>query len=197
MKTENDHINLKVAGQDGSVVQFKIKRHTPLSKLMKAYCERQVCLWAGWDSAVTPCPGCSGSTVLEVCMCVCTCVHWCARVHAYLCVCIYVCLCTSVCTPWWPLFSLHLQVVPISSCFSRSGTMLPLPLGVECDHVCSWISVYAASFLGDCRTEFECSSMAPSHGTWKTLWRHIPHHSLVSTKCLILPLYLPVFKVMS
>ncbi|KAG3258050.1 hypothetical protein H1C71_027790, partial [Ictidomys tridecemlineatus] len=32
---ENYHINLKVAGQDGSVVQFKIKRHTPLSKLMK------------------------------------------------------------------------------------------------------------------------------------------------------------------
>ncbi|VTJ90123.1 small ubiquitin-related modifier 2-like [Marmota monax] len=42
VKTENkDHINLKVAGQDGSVVQFKIKRHTPLSKLIKAYCERQ------------------------------------------------------------------------------------------------------------------------------------------------------------
>uniref|UniRef100_A0A8C6GKY3 Small ubiquitin-related modifier 2 n=1 Tax=Mus spicilegus TaxID=10103 RepID=A0A8C6GKY3_MUSSI len=42
VKTENnDHINLKVVGQDGSVVQFKIKRHTPLSKLMKAYCERQ------------------------------------------------------------------------------------------------------------------------------------------------------------
>nr|XP_032628362.1 small ubiquitin-related modifier 3 isoform X1 [Chelonoidis abingdonii] len=41
VKTENDHINLKVAGQDGSVVQFKIKRHTPLNKLMKAYCERQ------------------------------------------------------------------------------------------------------------------------------------------------------------
>ncbi|XP_036624450.1 small ubiquitin-related modifier 2-like [Trichosurus vulpecula] len=42
VKTENnDHINLKVAGQDGSVVQFNIKRHTPLSKLMKAYCERQ------------------------------------------------------------------------------------------------------------------------------------------------------------
>ncbi|KAM4827771.1 small ubiquitin-related modifier 2-like [Thomomys bottae] len=39
VKTENnDHINLKVAGQDGSVVQFKMKRHTPL---MKAYCERQ------------------------------------------------------------------------------------------------------------------------------------------------------------
>ncbi|XP_065271122.1 small ubiquitin-related modifier 2 isoform X2 [Emys orbicularis] len=46
VKTENnDHINLKVAGQDGSVVQFKIKRHTPLSKLMKAYCERQPCQW--------------------------------------------------------------------------------------------------------------------------------------------------------
>ncbi|XP_043332625.1 small ubiquitin-related modifier 2-like [Cervus elaphus] len=42
VKTENnDCINLKVVGQDGSVVQFKIKRHTPLSKLMKAYCERQ------------------------------------------------------------------------------------------------------------------------------------------------------------
>ncbi|CAJ0950431.1 unnamed protein product [Ranitomeya imitator] len=42
VKTENnDHINLKVAGQDGSVVQFKIKKHTPLNKLMKAYCERQ------------------------------------------------------------------------------------------------------------------------------------------------------------
>lgn len=43
VKTEsNEHINLKVAGQDGSIVQFKIKRHTPLIKLMKAYCDRQV-----------------------------------------------------------------------------------------------------------------------------------------------------------
>ncbi|XP_012892278.1 PREDICTED: small ubiquitin-related modifier 2-like [Dipodomys ordii] len=42
VKTENnDHINLKVAGQYGSVVQFKIKSHITLSKLMKAYCERQ------------------------------------------------------------------------------------------------------------------------------------------------------------
>ncbi|XP_057554412.1 small ubiquitin-related modifier 2-like [Hippopotamus amphibius kiboko] len=42
VKTENnDHINLKVARQDGSVVQFKIKTHTPPSKLMKAYCEQQ------------------------------------------------------------------------------------------------------------------------------------------------------------
>ncbi|XP_062957596.1 small ubiquitin-related modifier 2-like [Cynocephalus volans] len=43
VKTEtNDHINLKVAGQDGSVTQFKIKRHTPLRKRMKAYCEGQL-----------------------------------------------------------------------------------------------------------------------------------------------------------
>ncbi|XP_033058908.1 small ubiquitin-related modifier 2-like isoform X2 [Trachypithecus francoisi] len=42
VKAENhDHINLTVAGQDGSVMQFKIKRHTPISKLLKAYCERQ------------------------------------------------------------------------------------------------------------------------------------------------------------
>ncbi|XP_062943970.1 small ubiquitin-related modifier 2-like [Cynocephalus volans] len=41
-KTEkNNRINLKVARQDGSVVQFNIKRHTPLSKLMKTYCEQQ------------------------------------------------------------------------------------------------------------------------------------------------------------
>ncbi|XP_027457855.1 small ubiquitin-related modifier 2-like isoform X2 [Zalophus californianus] len=52
VKTEkNNHINLKVAGQDGSVVQFKIKSHTPLSKLMKAYCERQG-FWK-WDNEDT------------------------------------------------------------------------------------------------------------------------------------------------
>uniref|UniRef100_A0A8D2QPA7 Rad60/SUMO-like domain-containing protein n=1 Tax=Zosterops lateralis melanops TaxID=1220523 RepID=A0A8D2QPA7_ZOSLA len=42
VETEKEHIDLKVAGQDGSVVQFRIKRHTPLRKLMKAYCCRQV-----------------------------------------------------------------------------------------------------------------------------------------------------------
>lgn len=57
VKTENDHINLKVAGQDGSVVQFKIKRHTPLSKLMKAYCERQVRVLAGRRSWRLRAPG--------------------------------------------------------------------------------------------------------------------------------------------
>ncbi|CAH1994139.1 unnamed protein product [Acanthoscelides obtectus] len=39
---EAEHINLKVLGQDNAVVQFKIKRHTPLRKLMTAYCERAV-----------------------------------------------------------------------------------------------------------------------------------------------------------
>uniref|UniRef100_A0A8C3NFD8 Small ubiquitin-related modifier n=1 Tax=Geospiza parvula TaxID=87175 RepID=A0A8C3NFD8_GEOPR len=41
VKTENECIDLKVAEQDGSVVRFRIKRHTPLGKLMKAYCCRQ------------------------------------------------------------------------------------------------------------------------------------------------------------
>ncbi|OWF55000.1 small ubiquitin-related modifier 2-A-like [Mizuhopecten yessoensis] len=35
-----EHINLKVTGQDGSVVHFKIKKNTPLRKLMSAYCDR-------------------------------------------------------------------------------------------------------------------------------------------------------------
>lgn len=36
---KNNHTNLKVEGQDGSEVPFNIKRHTPLSTLIKAYCE--------------------------------------------------------------------------------------------------------------------------------------------------------------
>ena len=39
---ETEHINLKVLGQDNAVVQFKIKKHTPLRKLMNAYCDRAV-----------------------------------------------------------------------------------------------------------------------------------------------------------
>ena len=40
-KDENpEHINLKVMGQDGNIVQFKIKKHTALKKLMATYCER-------------------------------------------------------------------------------------------------------------------------------------------------------------
>ncbi|ESO95253.1 hypothetical protein LOTGIDRAFT_227264 [Lottia gigantea] len=39
-KIGSEHINLKVTGQDGSVVHFKIKKNTPLRKLMSAYCNR-------------------------------------------------------------------------------------------------------------------------------------------------------------
>jgi small ubiquitin-related modifier len=35
-----EHINLKVMGQDGNVVQFKIKKQTAFRKLMSTYCER-------------------------------------------------------------------------------------------------------------------------------------------------------------
>ncbi|KAK9733924.1 hypothetical protein RND81_04G101400 [Saponaria officinalis] len=35
------HINLKVKGQDGNEVFFRIKRSTALKKLMNAYCDRQ------------------------------------------------------------------------------------------------------------------------------------------------------------
>ena len=134
VKTENDHISMKVARQDGYVIQFKVKRHTPLSKLMKAYCERQVRLWAGCDSTATARPGCSGlhcpgSVCLHmyaVCVCVClhVCMHSCACVP---CVCVY----KSVHVPWSSsLFSpLNLQVVPISSCLSRQDGRLPLPHG--------------------------------------------------------------------
>lgn len=36
-----NHINLKVKGQDGNEVFFRIKRSTQLKKLMNAYCDRQ------------------------------------------------------------------------------------------------------------------------------------------------------------
>lgn len=35
-----EQLNLKVIGQDGQVVQFKIKKTTPFRKLMHAYCDR-------------------------------------------------------------------------------------------------------------------------------------------------------------
>ncbi|KAL3508450.1 hypothetical protein ACH5RR_027851 [Cinchona calisaya] len=40
-KPTDQHINLKVKGQDGSEVFFRIKRSTQLKKLINAYCERQ------------------------------------------------------------------------------------------------------------------------------------------------------------
>lgn len=42
VKMDSEHVNLKVVGQDGSVVHFKIRKHTALKKLMQAYCERAV-----------------------------------------------------------------------------------------------------------------------------------------------------------
>ena len=38
---KTQYINLKVVGQDGSEVFFKIKKHTSLKKLVEAYCSRQ------------------------------------------------------------------------------------------------------------------------------------------------------------
>ncbi|CAI0561088.1 unnamed protein product [Linum tenue] len=38
---QGGHINLKVKGQDGNEVFFRIKRSTQLRKLMTAYCDRQ------------------------------------------------------------------------------------------------------------------------------------------------------------
>eukprot|EP01122_Echinamoeba_exundans_P014502 TRINITY_DN6585_c1_g1_i1.p1 TRINITY_DN6585_c1_g1~~TRINITY_DN6585_c1_g1_i1.p1 ORF type:complete len:119 (-),score=32.75 TRINITY_DN6585_c1_g1_i1:86-397(-) len=40
-KPAGEHINLRVVAQDGSEVLFKIKRSTPLRKLMDAYCQKQ------------------------------------------------------------------------------------------------------------------------------------------------------------
>nr|ACO10543.1 Small ubiquitin-related modifier 3 precursor [Caligus rogercresseyi] len=37
---ELEQMTLKVVGQDGQVVHFKIKKNTPLRKLMHAYCDR-------------------------------------------------------------------------------------------------------------------------------------------------------------
>ena len=37
-----EQLNLKVLGQDGQVIAFKIKKTTPFRKLMAAYCDRQV-----------------------------------------------------------------------------------------------------------------------------------------------------------
>ncbi|PIK37322.1 small ubiquitin-related modifier 3 [Apostichopus japonicus] len=41
VKDESEHITLRVVGSEGSTVQFKIKRSTPLRKLKKAYCDKQ------------------------------------------------------------------------------------------------------------------------------------------------------------
>eukprot|EP00095_Tigriopus_kingsejongensis_P005229 snap_masked-scaffold585_size130225-processed-gene-0.8 protein:Tk05229 transcript:snap_masked-scaffold585_size130225-processed-gene-0.8-mRNA-1 annotation:"ubiquitin" len=40
-KGVSEQLNLKVIGQDGQLIQFKIKKSTPFRKLMNAYCDRQ------------------------------------------------------------------------------------------------------------------------------------------------------------
>lgn len=40
-KKDTEHINLKVVGQDGTSIFFKIKKHTSLRRLIDAYCQRQ------------------------------------------------------------------------------------------------------------------------------------------------------------
>ena len=41
-RTQEEQLNLKVLGQDGQVIAFKIKKTTPFRKLMAAYCDRKV-----------------------------------------------------------------------------------------------------------------------------------------------------------
>lgn len=56
MKSEsNEHMNVTVKGQDGGVVHFKIKRNTPLRKLMNAYCERSVSQIVNLSAEITIC----------------------------------------------------------------------------------------------------------------------------------------------
>ncbi|XP_063675003.1 small ubiquitin-related modifier 1-B-like isoform X2 [Bolinopsis microptera] len=38
---DNDHINLRVIGQNNSEVHFRIKKTTQMKKLKAAFCERQ------------------------------------------------------------------------------------------------------------------------------------------------------------
>eukprot|EP01080_Neovahlkampfia_damariscottae_P004061 gene4061-7350_t len=40
-EVKGEHINVKVVNADGNEVFFKIKKSTPLKKLMDAFCKRQ------------------------------------------------------------------------------------------------------------------------------------------------------------
>ncbi|KAJ9435502.1 Ubiquitin-like protein pmt3/smt3 [Diplonema papillatum] len=41
VKPESEQVSLKVVNADGAEVYFKIRRNTPLKKLMDAYCKKQ------------------------------------------------------------------------------------------------------------------------------------------------------------
>ncbi len=51
-KGSSDQINLKVRDADGTEIQFKIKRTTPMKKLMDAYAQRRVCIRASSRASV-------------------------------------------------------------------------------------------------------------------------------------------------
>ena len=40
---DGEFINIRVMQQDGAELQFKIKRKTPMRKLMDAWCKKRVC----------------------------------------------------------------------------------------------------------------------------------------------------------
>lgn len=40
-KENDDRISLRIVGQDGGEVYFKVRRNTPFIKISKAYCERK------------------------------------------------------------------------------------------------------------------------------------------------------------
>jgi hypothetical protein len=53
VKPSAEGINLKVRDGDGNVVQFRIRRNTPMQKLMKAFCTK-VCARPPWRQAMRP-----------------------------------------------------------------------------------------------------------------------------------------------
>lgn len=40
-KSETEHINLRVQGQDALTLDFKMKRSTNMGRMMKAYCDKK------------------------------------------------------------------------------------------------------------------------------------------------------------
>ncbi|KAF3943126.1 hypothetical protein CMV_030279 [Castanea mollissima] len=60
---QSAHINLKVKGQDGNEVFFRIKRSTQLKKLMNAYCDRQPQMSWKWRMEMRLMPCCTKQEV--------------------------------------------------------------------------------------------------------------------------------------
>lgn len=47
----SEHINIKVQGQEGSIIHFKIRKSTPFKKLITAYCDRLVNIWSAYTQS--------------------------------------------------------------------------------------------------------------------------------------------------